>query len=197
MKIATLILAAGSSSRLGRPKQLIKFEGTTLIEKITRVALNVSNHVLIVLGANETLIRPHLEILVQENISKLEIALNPEWEEGMGKSLSFGVKKLAENADAIMVVLSDQLFVDEVLLRKIMQTFAESKRSIVACEYANQLAVPILFDKSVFPELMSLSGDKGAKVILKKYSDRLTSIPFPMGVFDVDTPDDLGKFNLS
>ena len=197
MKISTLILAAGSSSRLGRPKQLLRFEGTTLIEKITRVALNVSNHVLIVLGANEILIRPHLDVLVQENISKLEIALNPEWEEGMGKSLSFGVKKLAESSDAILVVLSDQLFVDEVLLQKILQTFAESKMPIVACSYANQLAVPILFGKDLYPDLMTLSGDKGAKILLNKHSDKVESIAFPAGIFDVDTPNDVEKFKLS
>ena len=196
MKISTLILAAGSSSRLGRPKQLLKFEGTTLIEKITRVALNVSNHVLIILGANAPIIRPHLEILVQENFSKLEIALNPEWEEGMGKSLSFGVKKLAESSDAILVVLSDQLFVDEVLLQKMLQTFAESKMPIVACSYANQLAVPILFGKDLYPDLMALQGDKGAKVLLNKHSDKVMSIEFPAGIFDIDTPNDVEKFKL-
>lgn len=197
MKISTLILAAGSSSRLGRPKQLLRFKGKTLIERITQVALSVSDQVLIVLGANETLIRPHLEALVLANTSKLEISFNADWEEGMGKTLSFGVEKLAKNADAILVLLSDQLFVDEVLLRKMMQTFAESNLPIVACEYAEQLAVPILFDKTVFADLMSLSGDKGAKVLLKKYSDKLGSVPFPLGICDVDTPEDLKKFELS
>lgn len=197
MKISTLILAAGSSSRLGRPKQLLRFEGKTLIERITQVALSVSDQVLIVLGANEALIRPHLEALVLANTSKLEVSFNADWEEGMGKTLSFGVEKLAKNADAILVLLSDQLFVDEVLLRKMMQTFAESNLPIIACEYAEQLAVPILFDKTVFADLMSLNGDKGAKVLLKKYNDKLGSVPFPLGICDVDTPEDLKKFELS
>ena len=92
MKLSILILAAGNSSRLGYPKQLIEFEGKTLIERITETALMVSDNILIILGGNSELIIPKLERF-NDTISMI---FNPDWQQGMGTSIRIGAEKLAE-----------------------------------------------------------------------------------------------------
>ncbi len=191
MKISILILAAGSSSRLGQPKQLVEFEGQTLIERTTHIALSVSEEVLVVLGANSDLIKPKLEAFSNQ----ITIIDNPDWNEGMGTSISLGVEILAPKSDAILILLADQPLISQVLLQNMMQTFAEKEMPIVACDYGNQLGVPILFDKAFFPELKHLKGEQGAKSFLKKYVEKISSIEFEGGIFDIDTPEDLLKLN--
>jgi molybdenum cofactor cytidylyltransferase len=192
-KISILILAAGSSSRLGQPKQLVEFEGQTLIERITHTALSVSEEVLVVLGANIDLIKPKLESFS----NRINIIENMNWQDGMGTSISLGVENLTPKSDAILILLTDQPFISQVLLQKMMQTFAEKKYPIVACDYGEQLGVPILFDKSFFSKLKNLKGEQGAKLFLKDYANKITFIDFKEGLFDIDTPEDLLRLALS
>ena len=191
MKISILILAAGSSSRLGQPKQLVEFEGQTLIERITHTSLSVSDKVSIVLGANIELIKPKL-LTFSDRINIIE---NPDWQEGMGTSVRIGMENLAQKSDAVIILLSDQPLISQVLLQNMMQTFAEKKYPIVACDYGEQLGVPILFDKSFFPELLKLKGEQGAKSFLKNYPEKIASVSFKEGLFDIDTPEDLQKLH--
>jgi molybdenum cofactor cytidylyltransferase len=192
MKISVLILAAGNSSRLGHPKQLVEFEGQTLIERITHTALAVSDSVSIVLGANIDLIKPVLEPFSD----RIEIIENALWQEGMGTSIRVGVEKIAQKSDAILILLSDQPLISQVLLQNMMQTFANSKQTIVACDYGTEIGVPMLFDKSIFPELLMLYGDIGAKSFLKHYSQKIAKINFEQGLLDIDTPEDIEKLSV-
>ena len=186
-KLSTLILAAGNSSRLGSPKQLIEFEGQTLIERITETALSISEEVLIVLGGNSELILPKLERF--NNV--ISTIYNPDWKEGMGTSIRIGVEKLAENSDLIIILLADQPFISKVLLQNMLQSYAKTQNPIVSCIYSNTLGVPILFDKSVFFELLKLNGDKGAKSFLHLYKNRISTIDFPEAIVDIDTLEDV------
>ena len=189
MKLSILILAAGNSSRLGYPKQLIEFEGKTLIERITETALMVSDNILIILGGNSELIIPKLERF-NDTISTI---FNPDWQQGMGTSIRIGTEKLAEKSDAILILLSDQPFISTVLLQNMIQIFEKSPNPIISCTYNQQLGVPMLFDKSVFPELMKLSRDKGAKSFSHLYKNTISTIDFPEGIIDVDTFEDVEK----
>ena len=189
MKLSILILAAGNSSRLGYPKQLIEFEGKTLIERITETALMVSDNILIILGGNSELIISKLERF-NDTISTI---FNPDWQQGMGTSIRIGTEKLAEKSDAILILLSDQPFISTVLLQNMIQIFEKSPNPIISCTYNQQLGVPMLFDKSVFPELMKLSRDKGAKSFLHLYKNTISTIDFPEGIIDVDTFEDVEK----
>ena len=189
MKLSILILAAGNSSRLGYPKQLIEFEEKSLIERITETALVVSDNILIILGGNSELIIPKLERF-NDTISTI---FNPDWQQGMGTSIRMGTEKLAEKSDAILILLSDQPFISTVLLQNMTQIFQKSPNPIVSCVYNQQLGVPMLFDKSVFPELMKLSGDRGAKSFLHLYKDTISTIDFPEGIIDIDTFEDVEK----
>jgi molybdenum cofactor cytidylyltransferase len=189
MKLSILILAAGNSSRLGHPKQLIEFEGKTLIERITETALSISKEVLVVLGGNSSLITPKLEQF-EDSIS---ILFNPDWQEGMGSSIRKGVEVLTNKSNSILILLSDQPFVNQGLIQKMIEIFESTKCPIITCHYGNQLGVPMLFDKSIFPELLKLSGDKGAKSFLSSFQDKIAKISFPEGSFDIDTEEDIEK----
>jgi molybdenum cofactor cytidylyltransferase len=191
MTFSILILAAGNSSRLGQPKQLIEFQGETLIRRITKTALTISDDVLIVLGANAELIEADLKPFT----GQVKTVFNPDWQKGMGTSIRIGVQQLAKNVDAIMVLLCDQPFVTAEKLQELLQTFANFHQPIIACEYKNQLGVPMLFDKTIFPELLNLKGDKGARAFLHKYEGKIGVIDFQEGNFDVDTLEDLKQLN--
>ncbi|MEA5461891.1 nucleotidyltransferase family protein [Arcicella sp. LKC2W] len=191
MRFSILILAAGSSSRLGQPKQLVEFQGETLIRRITRTALSISDDVLIVLGANAD--------LVEQNLcpfsAQINTIFNPNWQQGMGTSISLGTKQLAPNTDVIIILLCDQPFVNTEKIQEMLQMFASFQPPIIACQYKNQLGVPMLFDKMVFPELLNLQGDKGAKAFLHKYTDKIGIVDFQEGNFDIDTLEDLNKLS--
>jgi molybdenum cofactor cytidylyltransferase len=188
-KLSVLILAAGNSSRLGSPKQLIEFEGKTLIERITETALSISEEVLIVLGGNAEMILPKL-LRFKDTISTV---FNPDWHEGMGTSIRVGVEQLANKSDLILILLSDQPFISKVLLQNMLQTYAKSQNHIVSCVYNSTLGVPMLFDKSTFSELLKLNGDKGAKSFLQLYKNTISTIEFPEGIIDIDTLEDVEK----
>ena len=189
MKLSILILAAGNSSRLGHPKQLIEFEGQTLIERITEIALTVSDDILIVLGGNAEMIIPKLERF-KDTIST---TFNPDWHEGMGTSIRIGVEILADKSDLILILLSDQPFISKVLLQNMLQTFANSQHLIVSCVYRKALGVPMLFDKKIFHELLNLKGERGAKSFLSRYENSIAIVDFPQGIFDIDTLEDVEK----
>jgi molybdenum cofactor cytidylyltransferase len=189
MKISVLILAAGGSSRLGQPKQLVTFEGQTLITKTIKTALAISEEVAVVLGANIDLIKSEIKPFDKH----LKIIENTDWQQGMGTSISLGVQKLSSETDGILILLTDQPLISQVLLQSMVQTFAEKKAPIVACNYGEQIGVPILFNKSFFPELINLKADQGAKVFLKNYVKKIALIDFQEGLFDIDTVEDLEK----
>jgi molybdenum cofactor cytidylyltransferase len=111
----------------------------------------------------------------------------------MGTSIRLGVEKLVNQSDLILILLSDQPFISKVLLQDMLQTYANTKNPIVSCVYNNTLGVPILFDNSVFPELLKLSGNKGAKSFLHLYEGKISTIDFPKGVIDIDTKEDVQK----
>jgi len=116
--IGVLILAAGSSSRLGRPKQLLEIDGSTLLQKAITSALEVSKSVNVVLGGNEKLIRPTISDF------PIKMVLNKKWEEGMGSSIRVGMEFLSEKKlDAVLIMLSDQPFVDSVFLNQLIDFF--------------------------------------------------------------------------
>ena len=182
-----ILLAAGASARLGEPKQLLKFHGETLLRRSTKIALAASNRVIVTLGSRIEILRKEIKDL------PVEIVENKEWETGMSGSIKVALKKLLEDADevkAIIVMVCDQPFVDENLLEKIISKFQETDAPIVACEYQNALGVPALFHKNLFPELLALDAQTGAKRLIKKYHAQTAAISFPEGAFDIDTPAD-------
>lgn len=190
MRIATIILAAGASTRLGgQPKQLLTHNGKTLIRQIADAALSVqTNPVITVLGANYDQIQPELVHL------PLHVVLNPNWPEGMASSLRVGLKALIdEPVDAFLVVLTDQPYVTADLLQQLITTQQQTGRGIVACRYGEggHLGVPAIFDIRYSSEFIQLSGDMGARKLIKQYAGDCAEIPFPLAAIDLDTWQDV------
>ena len=190
--IGIILLAAGSSSRMGRSKQMLEVNGEQLLQRITRVALDSdATKVIVVLGANEQAHRKSIQQL------PIEIRINPNWQLGMGSSLKKGLQSLLElvpELDAVIVMVCDQPSITTVHLNKLIQTFKETNSPVVASYYANSAGVPALFEKSVFEKLLTIENESGAKKIIQQHKELVKTIDFPQGAIDLDTPDDYQKF---
>lgn len=190
MKTGVIILAAGSSSRLGRPKQLIEFQGKSLIQKAIKEAQkSKADSLVVVLGWNPDLIKTGFE---SEHIPNV---INENWEEGMASSMQAGLRFLMEkeHPDQVILMLVDQPFVDSKLLDRLILEKDNSGKGIVACSYSDTLGVPAIFDHSYFEELLRLKGSEGAKKVILKNSADVFSIDFPLGAVDLDTEEDLNR----
>ncbi|XWK89613.1 MAG: nucleotidyltransferase family protein [Phormidium sp.] len=188
-RIGILILAAGASTRLGQPKQLLFYQGKPLIRQMAEVAI-ASNcqQVGVVLGAHAEAIVPHLSNL------DIHIFYNKNWSRGMASSIQCGLREMLRvsvELDAIVLMVCDQPFVSPDLIHKLIAGYRDLNYPIVASEYAGILGVPALFHKTFFPELLTLQGDVGAKSIIRQHHSHSLSIPFNQGIIDLDTPQDL------
>jgi molybdenum cofactor cytidylyltransferase len=189
-----IILAAGSSSRFGSPKQNLVYQGKTLLQRAIQTALTSAccDCAVVVLGANEGDIRPNI------SDQQINITYNPDWHEGMASSIRLGITELLRLEPSVttaILMLCDQPFVDPLLLYQLTERKAENDAGIIACAYKNILGVPTLFDKKYFPELMKLTGSEGAKKIINTYPDDVMSVPFGLGAIDIDTIEDFERLN--
>lgn len=189
-KIGIVLLAAGESSRLGRPKQLLVYQGKTLLERAMESVLgSKAAHLVLVLGANASLIQK------QMNIGHIPFLVNANWEKGMSGSMRIGLSFLMDQyqIDAAIIMLVDQPFADSTLLDKLIDQFQKGNKGIIASSYRNTLGVPALFNKKYFPELLALREKQGAKKIIFEHLEDVISIEFQLGEVDVDTEVDYQK----
>ncbi|MBS1597562.1 MAG: nucleotidyltransferase family protein [Bacteroidetes bacterium] len=189
-QFAIIVLAAGPSSRLGEPKQLLPLADMNLLQHTVAEAIKVSKNVVVVLGAHQDLIKEKIRDLAAELI------YNKDWEEGMASSIRCGLDHLITNKKpgAIIIMVADQPFVSSDLLNEIIAKYKESKKPIVACGYKQALGVPVLFDKIFFSELSALKGHSGAKKIILANLQSTESVSFPLGYIDIDTKEDYNQF---
>jgi molybdenum cofactor cytidylyltransferase len=192
LKTGIVILAAGSSTRMGRSKQLLVVSEKALIVHAVDTAIEAkTERVVVVLGANE---KEHRAALAN---SKATVIVNKEWEKGMGTSLKTGltflIKDLAD-VEAVMVMVCDQPLVTAAHLKDLVSTHAKTGRGIIASAYSDTLGVPALFQKHYFDEILSLGDDEGARKIISRHSNDLAPVAFPAGAVDLDTPEDYRNF---
>ncbi|WP_439475384.1 nucleotidyltransferase family protein [Algoriphagus formosus] len=190
MKTGLIILAAGSSSRLGRPKQLIEFQGKTLIQRAVKFAVkSKTNSLVVVLGWNPELIQSGFDSTQTPSV------INENWEEGIASSMQVGLRFLMENEqpDQVILMLCDQPFVDTKLLDQLILAKKKSGKGIVACTYSDTLGVPALFDQKYFEEMLALKGSEGAKKVILKNREDVFTVNFPLGEIDLDTEADIEK----
>jgi molybdenum cofactor cytidylyltransferase len=191
MKTGIILLAAGSSSRLGRAKQLIEFQGKTLIQKaIDEAKKSEANCLVVVLGSNPGLIQTGFDI------SSTPFIVNPDWQHGMSSSMQSGLRFLMEkeDVDQVVLMLCDQPFVDASLLDQLITAKETSGKGIVAAAYSNTLGVPALFDGRYFEDLFQLTGSEGAKKVIFKHQAEVHALDFPLGAVDLDTEEDINQF---
>jgi molybdenum cofactor cytidylyltransferase len=183
--IAILLLAAGSSSRFGSPKQLLPYKGRALIRHLTEVALESNaDQTYVILGSNSERMLSELRLL------SLRIVENSAWKEGLASSIRAGVRALPNDVDAAIIMLADQPFVSREILNALIEKHRTSDKPIVASEYAGTVGVPALFARSLFPELLKLRGDRGAKAVIQRHENDVAGIAFPQGEVDIDRQTD-------
>jgi molybdenum cofactor cytidylyltransferase len=186
--VGLIILAAGASTRMGTPKQLLTYRGCSLIRHMAEVAIaSVCQPIAIVLGANGERIKPEISQL------PLQIVENQQWQEGMSSSIQVGLEALLavnQHLDAVAIALCDQPFVSPQTLNQLVEAYHLTGKPIIASEYAGTFGVPALFSRTLFSELMNLKNTEGAKQLIKRHIHEVFSIPFPDGAIDIDTPKD-------
>ena len=189
--IAILILAAGSATRMGEPKQLLPFKGTTLLGHVILTSNKLK------LGPPSVVLGAQAEEIKQRHADKqAEWLMNQSWEEGMGASLVFGLKTLLKKRpalSAVLILLADQPLISAEYLGEMLLAFQNEEVALVATQYREGPGVPVLIGKSLFPEILDLKGDQGARKILLKHAHQAKLLLNATGVVDIDYPEDYLK----
>ena len=185
-KIPIILLAAGSSERMGQAKQLLPWGEKSLIEYQVELLSKSKSPVIVVLGANANSILPVIEKY------KIEVVLNENWKSGMGSSVACGTKHLVEicpDASGVLIALVDQPLIPLSHFIDLMEKFQSGEKQIIASKGdSGWLGVPALFDTHYFEELKSLTGEQGAKQIINRYNESVLSVKCGVFLADIDTP---------
>jgi len=186
-KVAAVILAAGPSRRMGRPKLSLLYRGEPLIRRAVRAAVDGGcNEVIVVTGAHDAEYAPLL------SGTPARVVKNPGYETGMGSSIQVGIEALADDVQAAVIMLADQAFVDGAIIRRLIETYRESGMRIVTSMYGGVRGAPTLFDRALFLELLLLQSDQGARSVVQTYPRHVATVEIPAEIArDIDTPEDL------
>src|SRR6266403_1719996 len=183
-----VILAAGASTRMGRPKQLLLYRGQTLIRWVVESALaSVCRPIVVVIGAHAELLKKellHLPVLVADN---------GEWQKGMSSSIRIGIETLitcGEEMEGAVIMLCDQPFVTAGVVNALVEARRKTGKMIVASAYGEARGVPAFFSRQFFPEITALKANDGARQVIANHPDDVATISFAEGAIDVDTPRD-------
>jgi len=183
-----VVLAAGRSSRLGRPKQLVSKEGYTLLRRALTAACDAGlGPVYAILGSDAESMKTELAGLPAKAV------VNDRWEEGIASSIRCGLHRARSDnpgTDGILVMVCDQPAVEADTLRKLAAIRNQAYAPLAACSYGDTLGTPALFHHSLFAELQTLQGDAGAKRVIETHRDDAVFLDFPEGVTDIDTEAD-------
>ena len=150
-------------------------------------------NIILVLGANE---QEHHQLIED---ARVHVVVNADWKKGMGSSLKTGLSYLLQQlprAEAVITMVCDQPLITSDQLKKLIAEHESSRSAIVASFYQGVAGVPVLFDLTLFSELLLLPDDAGAKKIIQQHPHLVKTVPFPGGEIDIDTEDDLRKFSL-
>ena len=188
--IAIIILAAGGSSRFGRPKQLLDWGGETLVAHAADVALEAGlDPVIVVLGCEAEAVRAAL------SERAVQVAVNWRWAEGLGTSVQTGLAALPPETDAVILMQCDQPLLTADLLRTLAARFEEGGASIVHPTHASRRGTPTLFARDLFAELAAVDGDVGGRVVIARHPEAIATVEItdPDVFADIDTPADYGR----
>jgi molybdenum cofactor cytidylyltransferase len=184
-RIGSIILAAGGSTRLGQPKQLLEFNGEPLIHAAVRGAKEGGcDPVCVVTG--------HAHREVENAVADLQPLLvhNESWQRGMGSSIRLGLNAVLP-ISAVILLTCDQPAVTAQVICALIELHDQTAQPIIASHYSGTLGIPALFDQSCFAELQALPDDRGAKAVIQTNPARVTPFDFPEGAFDLDSAADL------
>ena len=193
-RVAAIIVAAGASRRLGRPKQLLLVRGEPLLQRAIRAACEAAaSPVFVVLGANRELIENSLDL------AAARIIVNERWDEGLASSIRAGIKAVESEAPEVAGVLlmtCDQPRVTAQHLVRLIDVFRRAPQAAVASVYADTRGVPAIFPRAALADLTTLHGDRGARGLLANPPWPVAEIPLEGGEVDIDRPEDLAQLKV-
>jgi molybdenum cofactor cytidylyltransferase len=170
-RIAGVVLAAGMSRRLGRPKQLLMLDGLPLVAHVVDRALASSlDDVVVVMGARTKDVQ---DALAGRSVRFVQ---NERFEEGQGTSLAAGIAALPADVGAAVVLLGDQPGISPATIDRVTAAYREQGAPVVMARYGEQRGHPVLFGREIFPELMALGGDMGGREVVRTHRDQLVLV---------------------
>jgi molybdenum cofactor cytidylyltransferase len=192
-RIAAVVLAAGGSSRMGRPKQLLPWGNSTLLETAVEAALaSQAGEVIVVTGSQADRVGPALAG------HPVRIVENPAWAEGQSTSVRAGLAALSASASAAVFLLVDQPYVTPDLIDALIQRHRETLAPLVAPRAGGRRANPVLFDRSAWPRLAAVTGDAGGRTLFDAYAGQVVWVEWTESIMlDVDTPEDYRALQAS
>ena len=185
--ISALVLAAGSSRRMGRPKLLLELGGQALIRRaVEQASASRADEVIVVVGPH----RAEMARLLAGTPARL--VDNPDHLSGMASSLRAGLRALGPEVEAVVVLLGDQPFQGAEVVDRLIAAYRASGQPIVVPLYAGRRGNPVLFDRAVFPELERQEGDQGGRDVIAADPSRVATVPFESDRLqqDLDTWDE-------
>jgi len=189
-RVSAVVLAAGNSTRMGEPKQLLLLGGRTVLERtLENVRAAEVDEVVLVLGAFAEKIRQELPAVF---FDALKVVVNRDYEQGMARSLREGLAAVIPQMDAALIVLADQPFVRPETIGRIIERYRQSDAEIVIPFYEGKRGNPVLLDRSVFAEAMALQGDVGFRALFGRHVAGIVEVDVAdEGVLlDIDSRDD-------
>jgi molybdenum cofactor cytidylyltransferase len=186
--ISGLLLAAGGARRFGSQKLVAELEGEPLVRHAALALARETDELIVVVGSEAAAVTRALDGI------EARIVENEEWARGLSTSIRCGVQATTPNTSAIIIALGDEPRVDGSVSRALISTWRDTARPIVVTRYAGEIGHPILFDASLFPELLSLNGDRGARGLIQRSPDRVAYVDMTTAPpLDVDEPNDLRR----
>jgi molybdenum cofactor cytidylyltransferase len=184
--VAGILLAAGTSSRMGSNKLLFELEGEGVLRRAARQALAGGlSPLLVVLGHEAERARPELEGLA------CQVVINPDYEKGINSSLKAGVAALPAEAYAAMVMLADMPFVTPEMIAALIARYRASEAPLVISDYEGVNAPPMLYDRSLFGELLVMTGEGCGRQVVKRHREEAEVLSWPAAALsDLDVPED-------
>jgi len=192
--IVGLLLAAGAARRFGAPKLVQPLRGMPIVRWSAEALAAATDDLIVIVPPHDTLLREALRGM------RARLVVNPEPERGMGTSIACGVAALPPETEATVVTLADEPALDRRWIDAVISRYrADAGRTtIVAPLFRGTRRHPVLFDRSVFPELAGLDDDRGARAVVDRDASRLALVELDEpGPIDVDTPEDLARLGQS
>jgi molybdenum cofactor cytidylyltransferase len=185
--IAAVVLAAGSSRRMGRPKLTLELGGKSLIERTVERAESAGLGEIVVVTGPET---PSIKQALAG--ARARLVYNPDHLTGMAGSLRIGLQAVSPETEAVVVLLGDQPFQDHTVIERLVETYRSTGKPIVVPRYAGRRGTPVLFERTLFAELTLQEGDQGGRAVIEADPGRVATVDFETALpqRDLDTWDD-------
>ena len=184
--VAGVVLAAGSSTRMGRNKLFFELDGETLLRRVVRRAIDAGlDPAIVVVGHEAERARTELEGLSCTPVD------NPDHAKGINRSLRTGISHVPEHARAAVVMLADMPFVTSDMVAALVARYRESTAPLVISAYGDVNAPPMLYDRALFPELHQMAGEGCGRQVVRRHRHEAVAVSWPTAALqDIDVPED-------